>query len=304
MTILYYVQTESDYGPDTIYDGLCRVLGSRNVLEYPEKPNYHSQKVGRGLYYPCLFDYPIFKTDAEKLAMLKNNEFDCLIVPCRIKTDREDRYAGPFYELLKEKSQTIPTFLLDQGDLPGIRTDLQKDLHCRGYFKREYFGEKDIVPLNLSYSEKYLPQDIATKRTIPLFWAGSFNSYRKAYLNGCGIVDRTRYSQEEYRDRLLKTKIGLNLRGFGFDCVRYYEIPAHGALLFSEKLPITIVNDFTDGENAVFFSSLAEQKEKLDYLLTHDDYVDKIRLKGYKHYIKYHTGTARAKQLLNYLSGH
>lgn len=302
MKILFYVQTESDYGPDTIYDGLCRVIGSENVLEYPHKPNYHSEKVGRYLHYPCLFDYPIHMTDAEKKEMLKNNEFDCIIIACRVEPNPDHwdiRYQGEFYELLKEKSKNIPTFLLDQGDLMGKKDRVAEELNCVAYFKRECTSSDGVVPLSLAYSDKYIENNPDPERTNPLFWAGTFNSYRKNLLYACGdLINRNRYSQEEYRQELLRAKIGLCVRGFGFDTVRYYEVPAHRALLFAQRLPIIIDNNFIDGESAIFFETPEELKEKLNFLLNHDDLVEKIRHKGYDHYKQFHTSTARAGKIL------
>lgn len=295
MKILFVVQTENDYGSDVIYDGLCQRLGNENVLDYPERPIYHSI-LNPNYKYPSFFDYPVIKSDEEKVKMLENNEFDCILVTCRIRS----RYSGKFHELLKIKSKIIPTFIIDQDDLSGKNIIIESELNSKGYFKREYLGESDMIPLSLSYPNKYIPLNINTRRTNPLFWAGHFNSYRTEYLEACKhlIGHHKNYPQDVYRSKLLESKIGLNLRGFGFDCTRRYEIPAHGTMLFSEKLPIIIINDFTDGENAVFFSSLNEFNEKLNYLLNNDDYINKIRLSGHEHLLKYHTGTVRATQLL------
>lgn len=303
MKILFFVGNEVDYGTDVIYDGLCRILGCENVLEYPERPTWHSKKVGRSLRYPCLFDYPVVKTEEDKIGMLKNNEFDCIFASCRVEEPGKinPRYGSEFYELLKEKSKIIPTIIIDQGDRSGILDKIRAELNCRLYFKREHLGETSAIPLNFAYSEKYIPENINTERTIPIFWAGMWNSYRKKYLNACENLSRNIFSQEDYRKRLLGAKIGLSLRGFGFDTVRYYEIPAHGALLFAEKVPITIQNNFMDGDTAVFFESEEELKDKLGYLLNNPEYADKIRIKGHEWLKKYHTGAVRASQILEHI---
>ena len=106
------------------------------------------------------------------------------------------------------------------------------------------------------------------------------------------------FTQKEYSSALLDSKIGLNLRGYGYDSLRYYEIPAHGALLFSLKFPIVIENEFSDGDNAIFFSDVEEMKSKFAYLIKHPKLVHDLSIKGHEHFMQYHTTEQRAKQLL------
>jgi len=297
--IFYYVQAESDYGPDVIYDGLCQAIGHENVLEYPHKPNYHSNPTGRYLHYPCLYDYPVTKTDEEKLSMLDNNEFDYIFVCCRYEDPNKlsSRYTGPIWD--KIKNNPACKIIIDQGDGSEMRNDILNELSSKFYFKREVLTYGDGIPCSLAYSDRYIPKTIENRRDNFLFWAGQGNIYRQEYLTACSnYFKREKMSQEQYRFNLYNSKIGLNLRGFGYDCVRYYEIPAHGALLLSEKLPIIIENDFTDGENAIFFSNKEELLDKLSMLEKNPDLVEKIRQAGHEHFKKYHTALRRAEQIL------
>lgn len=316
MKILYCVNEVLDYGTDTLYDGLCKVLGSENVLDYPHKESLHSG-VTRGFsWYPSLFDYPIIKTDAEKIEMLKNDEFDAIFVSCiniadfrrmKKKSYRPSPIYNDFFNLLKEKSKTIPVYLIDYGDHYGINEELIKELNCKLYFKREY--KKDIkydsivVPLNFAYSEKYVPKNVDSNRINNIFWLGKDVENRHAYIEFYSqlkdVIPNRYKRQNKYRRCLLSYKIGLSLLGRGDDTVRYYEIPAHGMLLLSERTNIIIDNDFKDGETAVFFSNLDELKEKLNYCINNPEYVDKIAKAGREHFLKYHTSTIRAQQLLD-----
>ena len=70
-------------------------------------------------------------------------------------------------------------------------------------------------------------------------------------------------------------------------------------MLFSEKLPIHIPNDFKDGESAVLFEDLYDFEQKLAYYLQHPDEVETIARVGREHFLQYHTGSARARQFLN-----
>ena len=310
MKVLYCTRNISDYGEDTIFDGLCRVLGSQNVLEYPQKDSLHGKPSKAHGNYPCMFDYPITHTEAEITAMLADGAFDMLLVCCGATYDFRMGGRGTrhdkFYKLLEARSQNIPTYLIDQGDLEDINTELWDELHARLYFKREYKGRhqrnKRIIPLSMCYSEKYIPTSIDGERIIPLFWAGGQNSYRQDCLKVALEFDRHIYganmAQPVYAAQLLQTRIGLSLKGFGWDTVRYYEVPAHGALLLAQRPKIFIANPFIDGETAVLFDTPEQLRGLLHFLIRHPDYVDKVRLQGHAWLKKYHTSTMRATQLL------
>lgn len=314
MKILFFAYTFKDYGLDVLFDGLCCVLGSENVFDYPNKDFLHGEIRHRFAMYPCSFDYSITRTDPEKIEMLRNGEFDAVFVGCR--SERELRGVMGEYQdivrVLNENNKGTPVFIIDQGDSSEINSRAISDLDAKLYFKRECLKNENhnpkVIPLVFSYSEKYVPANIDTERTNTLFWAGREyrrHSYRMPYLklleNEKGEKFRGDWKQHEYSQQLLSHKIGLNLRGYGYDTVRYWEIPAHGTLLFSERLNIQIGNDFVDGETAVFFSSPEEMMEKLDYCLKNEGYVDKIRIAGFEHFKKYHTSKIRAEQIIGHI---
>jgi hypothetical protein len=314
MKILFCATSFKDFGMDILFDGLCRVLGNKNVLEYPQKDFLHGKTRHRLAMYPDAFRYPVLKSDPEKLAMLRNGEFDVVIFGCRPKTEIaiSDQLTKEFYETLrifKENNNGTPVYIIDHGDQPGINRELWSDLNAKLYFKREYmknedFGQK-VIPINFSYSEKYIPANIETQRTNTLFWVGRDYprmTIRTPYLSRlesmCGKKFNERMERFEYAESMLKHKIGLSLRGYGYDTSRYWELPAFGVMLFSEKLKIRIPYDYTDGENAVFFENPDEMVEKLKYYMEHESEVDRIRANGNAWFHKYHTSTARAKQVI------
>lgn len=316
MKILFCTYTFSDYGLDTIYDGLCKVYGAENVLEYPNKPSLHGERRNSYLWYPHFFNYQITKTDKEKIDMLRNNKFDIILVGCRrnhdFRTTREKKGNSTQQEMFNILKETnTPLFLIDQSDSDKCNIELIDELKAKLYFKREYYKDrkydKRIVPFNFSYSD--IPID--TKKTNSIFWAGKRYKHklynREPYIRACeetiGKKFYNAYKQSKYSEEMANSRIGLNLKGVGNDTVRYYEIPAHKALLFSQKLDIVIENDFKDGETAIFFRNIDEMKEKLKYCLKNKDYVDRIRNAGYEHFKKYHTSKVRAKQLIDYIYG-
>jgi len=105
---------------------------------------------------------------------------------------------------------------------------------------------------------------------------------------------------EEYFSTLRRSKIGLSVRGAGFDTLRYWEVVASKTLLISEPPSIYIPNNFEHGKHAVFcrpdFSDL------VDLVRTYardDKEREAIAAAGYDHLMKYHTSEQRANQVLD-----
>ena len=304
MRILFYLQTKPSHGLDTLYDGLCKVLGYENVVDYPLKPTLHGRGWDYYLHYPCFFNYPSPKNT---LAELKEGLFDLILVGCKVEKDRlanNEVYETEGYELIKKSN--IPKVLIDQGDRAELNGVVYNEKLCRElnpilYFKRECMEETDFVkPLPFSYAHLL---NVKTERVKPVFFAGDCRgAVRRKYL---AVAKRwlsdpeQKFSPGAYSQELLKTRIGLNFRGEGFDTVRYWEIPAHGAMLFSQKSPLIIPNNFVEGESGVFFESCEEFIEKMEYLIDNPDKVDIIRKNGYNQFRKYHTSEVRAGELLS-----
>ena len=314
MKILFCATSFKDFGMDILFDGLCRVLGTENILEYPNKEFLHGKTRHRLAMYPDAFNYPTVKSDTEKMIMLRNGEFDAVIFGCRPETEIaiSDKLTKEFYEtfrILKENNKGTPVYIIDHGDQQGINMRVWSELNAKLYFKREYMKDEDfgsdVVPITFSYSEKYIPATIDTPRTNTLFWVGRDYprmTIRTPYLSllakETGINLSERMERPEYAERMLKHKIGLSLRGYGYDTSRYWELPAFGVMLFSEKLKMRIPYDYTEGENAVFFENPSEMMDKLKYYTEHESEVDRIRMNGNAWFHKYHTSVKRAEQVL------
>jgi hypothetical protein len=132
-------------------------------------------------------------------------------------------------------------------------------------------------------------------RNDPDIFCGSTGevAYRKNKCLGTPI------ETPKYRKLLSQTQIGINVAGAGYDCARYWEILASGALLMTQELDITIPNPFTDGINCVTFKSLDEFDEKFEYILADLSNVKHLAEAGYKHLLKHHTTAERAQYFLN-----
>ena len=102
-----------------------------------------------------------------------------------------------------------------------------------------------------------------------------------------------------YINLLKKSKVGLSLRGVGYDTWRYWEIACSGAALLSQRLPIYIPNDFVDGESAIYFSNFEGLKQKFEKYVIKSSEWKEIAKNGQKHFFKFHTPKKRAEYLLN-----
>jgi len=102
-----------------------------------------------------------------------------------------------------------------------------------------------------------------------------------------------------YRQLLARSRISVSVPGAGYDCARYWEIPAAKAMLFTYTPDIVIPNPFTDGINCVTFSSMSEFEEKLDHYLSHPARITEIAEAGYDHLLAHHTTARRAAYFLD-----
>ena len=101
-----------------------------------------------------------------------------------------------------------------------------------------------------------------------------------------------------YRQLLSRSLISVNVPGAGYDCARYWEIPAARAMLLSYEPDIVIPDGFTDGLDCATFSSLDEFDSKLKFYTADPQRVVKIAENGYQRLMKHHTTAQRAAYFL------
>lgn len=308
------VITIPGYDPamDVLYDGLCTLLGAENVVDYPYKPLLHGEMPEAADNYPTTCEQPGQPRSLEWIcAKLREGYFDCILYADMLQSTPKDALLR-----LLQDAGDCPLYIVDGWDDASYNEPLMLAhmgrTRCHGYFKREMIAGVDYgphaIPLPLSYPDSRIPQELPGFRTQALFWAGNrYYGLRRLYLEHLEILLNanlsTQYSQEQYVDALHTAHIGLCLFGFGFDTIRYYEVPAHGVMLLAEQPPIVIPNDFTDGHSALFFKTLPEMIEKVAYFFHHPELVPLIAANGRNHCIRFHTATARAAQLLAHVCG-
>ncbi len=304
--ILILVSPSMTPGMDALYDGFCRELGVENVVEYPYKPCYHDEK-NDATQYLCTYTYPGRRQNIEELrTALLEGAFDLILY-----ADMRKRIPRDVVRTLLQAGKDIPVAIVDDVDNGA---DHQRDI-CEhlgreqivAYFKREMFAGVEYgpntIPLPLSYPDSYIPPEMPLHRRRALFWAGKrMHGLRRLYIEHLesvlGIDFTETYPQSEYVRQLINSHIGFSFFGFGYDTLHYYEIPAHGALLLAERSPVIIPQDFEDGVSALFFENLHELLEKVAHFMHHPTDIPVIAANGHAHLRRYHTASARARQLL------
>ncbi len=107
-------------------------------------------------------------------------------------------------------------------------------------------------------------------------------------------------SYDDYFQLLGRSKMGLSIRGAGFDTVRYWEIVASKRILVSEKPYIYIPDNFEHGKHALFCRPDLSDLLTLVRQYVHDQGFCKTMIEqAYQHLLRYHTCEQRAKQFLN-----
>ena len=322
MKILYINSNRFDYLQDAVFSGLVKVLGAGNV-----HPTNFSQS-----YYFDIKKYPknLGYHKGDFFSYLKNKfsnfKYDCVIVSSTKKLPF-DIYSYIAHRI----PDSCPVAFLDGGDIAEIGGDLVRigypNLYKETIKKRPFdiIFKREMLK-NTNYSSNVYPcpfafnmdrirssKNISKKKYDVSFWAGETHKSRtKAFslLKGKYDCDENGTSKGNsfrtykkrgnfYFEELKRCKINLNLRGGGWDTLRFWEVPAVNSFMLSQKLDIVIPNEFTDGVNIAFFEyDFSNFYEKIDFYLENDAVREKIAVAGHQHLCKYHTDIARAESII------
>lgn len=326
MKILYLTDAFPDYLADSMYYGLCKLLGPERVIDYPYKPVYHDPAV-RQWFLPQVPGSP--RHEMEILDLLAARQIDLLVL------SSPRRQGMTALATLAGKVPLPPRVVFDGEDDSRIRRSLCRRWGFGLYFKREFalawghpagwarlraFGlDRDLFrrthPLPFSVILDTTLPETDGPRDIDVFFAArtSQAQRRKAdailrgipglgYVGGIFDSDARRLfplGDGEYYRMLRRARIGVSVRGGGFDTLRYWEVAACGALLISEEPDILIPTNFEHGRHAVFCRrDLANLEELVRYYASHGPEREAIAVAGHAHLLKFHTVERRAEYFL------
>jgi len=107
-------------------------------------------------------------------------------------------------------------------------------------------------------------------------------------------------STPSYYQVLARSLISVSVPGMGYDCARYWEIPAAGAMLLTYEPDIVIPNGFRDGVDCATFASLDEFESKLKFYTAKPERAVKVAEKGHQRLLAHHTTERRAAWFLDH----
>jgi len=196
-----------------------------------------------------------------------------------------------------------------------------KKIKFKAIFKRElgkFFNNKNIdriFPLPFAAEKRYF-LDYQKERNIEISFSANLNNnlIRKSIHERLisknnerifsGSTGERAYREKGgigwpiktpvYRELLASSKVAVNAAGAGYDCARYWEILASGAVLLTQDLDIQIPNPFTDMENCLVFKSLEDFEVKVDQILSNKLDLMSLSHNGKEHLHRHHTTTKRA----------
>lgn len=322
MKILFINSLSADYVQDLTYSGLVKVFGKENIIDYPWNKKYHVpyKKYPKNLGY----------TPGSFWSSLTNRSFSDidLVIIGSSKVDCFESY----FDILDKIPASVKTVFVDGGDQSEIGRDLtiygrpelyDKVIGKRQFdhiFKREYLIDAihfdNVHPFPISFNMDRLPQISQGYKYDVSFWAVESDPIRVAALNllqdkfDCeqnGTVRNQKFSRYKrkgnfYLQELAACKIVLNFRGGGWDTMRYWEVPAVGAFMMSQKPGIVIPNDFEHGKEVVFVNNdLSDLIDLAKYYLNHEQEREEIAKNGHQKLLAFHTDVKRIDYMFNIL---
>lgn len=302
------------------YSGLVKKLGVQNVVDVKWNKKFHInyKKYPKNLGH---IKNSLFPSFFNRL----NSNYDAVIVGAS-KVDCFEEYI----KIIPNIDKNIPVIFIDGGDGYEVGSDLggfgrpelyeqsQKIRPFDYIFKREYLidatHDNNIFPLQISFRLDSLPKLPSEKIYDVSFWAvetgGEIRTKVLKLLenkfdcsaNGTKRNQKfSKYSRKGsfYLEELKRCKIVINFRGGGWDTMRYWEVPAVGSLMITQKPQLNIPNNFEDKKHVVYCKDdLSDLEELCQYYLDNKEEREKIALAGKKHLEEFHTDIKRAEYIL------
>lgn len=321
MKILYLCSLRFDYLQDLTYSGLVKLLGQQNVTDYPWNPKFHLPIKD----YPKNLGFTSFTMPFRPNINFKN--FD-LVILAAAKQD-----VLELYEKLLPKINHLPVLFLDGGDLPEIGGDFYRlkagsvyesilkkrpfDMVLKREFIPDLHGNIPLVfpfPFSFPYNMPLSVQPEHLKKYDVSFWGQQEPAIRTRALtmlqgkydcanNGTTLKqDFSTYKRKGkfYLEEIARCKIVLNFRGGGWDTMRYWETPAAGSFMITQRPQISIPHNFEDGKHVAYCDdSLDDLLNKIDYYLHRPEERASMAGNAKAHLERYHLNTVRAQTLLD-----
>lgn len=320
MKILYINRNRSDYLQDILYSGITKISGVSSVVEMPWNDKFHLSLKK----YPRNIGYKKNSLMRSLVSRLGRNDYDLVIV-ASCHPDTLSLYLG----LMPGISDDVPRVFIDGGDWPQLAGDLDR-IGGRGLydeiiqqrpfdfiFKREVIiGESyddNVFPLPFGFNFDRIPTLPDEKKYDVSFWAVESDPVRTQALtllqdkfdcasNGTErnqVMSKYKRKGDFYLQELSRCKICLNFRGAGWDTLRYWEVPALGGFMITQKPGIVIDNNFVDRQDVVYCKpDLSDLIELCEYYLENEEEREQIARNALRRTKEFHTDRSRAEYVL------
>lgn len=295
--LLFLTGPSINYVEDILHEGLDELLGPGRVICYPYK-DYSS------------FQYNLWPPSS-------GNEFHREpVARAELLGMRED-IAGVVVGSIG--GQAVSTWASLQAYFPrrpvALMNGQQYDFPWPSDIRFTHRFQKDVLPEHLRAGIIPLPMAAPPRVMLPCeverdldvsFVARLTHEMRRACAEllrraGFTVLCDLSLPREQFCHILNRSRIAVSVRGTSFDTFRYWEIPYHGALLLSQRVPIIIPDNFVHGESAVFFDTPEEMMEKIRELLSDPERLARIAARGCALARERHTAAARARYLLEHM---
>lgn len=286
MKIAVISKGSPDYLMDIVTDGLVRLVGRDHLsIDY----NVRFEPGGKGAYqHLCLGlkgPEPFGLDDADVL----------------VASVRSAEAAKRWKAKTSRKVAIIDGEDLKDLDYVGLAV-------AHTYFKREYFRftpyPTHVKPLPFAAIPEKLPPNV--DRNHPLFYSGhETHPFRKEIsgaLCSMGFPPAPNQDKVEYNKSLSASRIGVSVRGMGWDTYRYWEIPYFGAALLAQRPGHVIPANLVEGREAVFYHAAADFRTTLRRMMDDQAGTNKIAQAGQKAIQERHLSIHRARTVLESLA--
>jgi spore maturation protein CgeB len=324
MKILFIGSTKYDYVQDILFSGLYKILGSKNLKTI----NFHKNYFLPIKNYPKNLGFNKKSISTYSPVGIDPAKFDAVIVG----SSKPDTFRI-YKKLLPKIPRNCKIIYIDGGDRSDIGGDLKRLNVAHLYpnkkerpfdfiFKREFLLDKEYdknihpLPIGFNFDRVENIKRLDLKYDVS-FWAVESDPIRTQALKiiqnkfDC-IQNGTKLNQnfsdynrkgDFYLEELNRCKITLNFRGGGWDTLRYWEVPAMGRFMVSQKPGILIPNDFIAGQHIIHpKEDLSDLVEICDYYLKNENKREEIARSAEEHTRKYHSDIARAQYLIEIIN--
>jgi hypothetical protein len=286
--IAFLANPVHDYLQDVVYHGLVGLLGSDRVVDFPPLERYHAPPPADAAYPHLWFDFP--QPERERTLRAEIREADAIVIGSLrsgVRTFVDEvlalRSRPPIAFLDGEDDifvlgvhRHVERYFKREIVLPGAASrpgEVLRRAHRllrRGRENRDTLadpvrvarsGDRRLIPLPFAWAgplpeRRPIEHDVAfLARPTSYVRVVIRNALERLAAEGVRVrllAEGESLSWREYIDILRRSRIGVSVRGGGFDTYRYWEVPAAGALLLSERPQIVIPDNFVDGVEAVF----------------------------------------------------